>query len=115
MALVPATQAEVEEQFALTAITKLITLVAEAAGPLGEGVGAVGAAVGIVQQPGWRGAAERAGRALQREPLPAAQQFLEVMTELQSLAAQGNQRRVIRLLNMSGFRCTSSSFPGSRL
>jgi len=118
MALAPAAQAEVAEQFALTAITKLIQLVSEAAGPLGEGAGAVGGAVGIVSNP--VGAAKGAvpgysyvenGKFLsemyqyfqisqgnlnaleelcKENPLPAAQQFLEVMTELQSLAAQGH-------------------------
>jgi len=117
-ALAPAAQAEVEEQFALTAITKLIQLVSEAAGPLGEGAGAIGGVVGIVSKP--VGAAKGAvpgysyvenGKFLsemyqyfqisqgnlnaleelcKENPLPAAQQFLEVMNELQNLAAQGH-------------------------
>lgn len=116
--LAPAAQSEVEEQFALTAITKLVQLLAEAAGPLGEGAAAVSAGVGIVSDPvgAVKGAADENsylenGKFLsemyqyfqvsqgnlnaleelcKENPLPAAQQFLEVMTELQNLAAQGH-------------------------
>lgn len=49
-ALAPAAKSEVVQQFALTAITKLIQLVAEASGSLGEGA-AVSTAVGIATDP----------------------------------------------------------------
>jgi hypothetical protein len=119
-ALAPAAQSEVAQQFALTAITKLIQLVAEAAGPLGEGAAAVNTAVGIATNPVGTAAGgvpgnsivENAGflkemyqyfqvsqgdlKALEElcketpGGLPDAQQFLNVMDQLNELVAQGN-------------------------
>lgn len=117
-ALAPAAQSEVEEQFAMTALNKLLQMLVEAAGPLGEGAAAVSAGVGLVSDPlgSLKGGADDSGyletgqflsemyqyfqvsqgnlNALEElckeDPLPAAQQFLEAMSELQSLAAQGH-------------------------
>jgi hypothetical protein len=118
-ALAPAAKSEVVQQFALTAITKLIQLVAEASGPLGEGAAAVNAAVGIATDPvgtakgglPGSGAVENASffkemyqyfqvsqgdlKALEElcketpGGLPGAQQFLNVMEQLNELVAQG--------------------------
>lgn len=50
-ALWPQARSEVAQQAALTALTKLIQVVAEMSGPVGEGAAAVSAAVGIVSDP----------------------------------------------------------------
>ena len=115
-ALAPQAQSEVEEQFALTAITKLVQLMAEVSG-LGEGTAAVSGAVGIVGDPVGAavGSVDKYGvveeakflkemyqyfqvsqgnlKALEElckeNPLPAASQFLHVTEELNQLVAQG--------------------------
>ena len=119
-ALAPAAKSEVVQQFALTAITKLIQLVAEASGPLGEGAAAVNAAVGIATNPvgtakgGLPGYSQVENASFFKEMyqyfqvsqgdlkaleelcketpggLPDAQQFLNVMEQLNELVAQGN-------------------------
>jgi len=116
-ALAPQAQSEVEQQFALTAITKLVQLVAEMSGDLGEGAAAVSSAVGLVSNPAGAvvGAADSNKivedtnffkemyqyfqvsqgnlNALEElckdNPLPAASQFLQVMEELNQSVAQG--------------------------
>jgi len=112
-ALAPAAQSEVEKSFALTAITTLIQLVADASG-LGGGttvVGFVTNPVGAVAGgvPGYtevqdakflaqmyqyfqvaQGDINALAQLCKTNPLPDAQQFLEVMQALQNLVAQGD-------------------------
>jgi len=112
--LAAAAQSEVAESFALTAITTLIQLVANASG-LGGGstvVGFVNDPVGTVAGgvPGYnevqeakflaqmyqyfqasQGDLNALAQLCKTNPLPDAQQFLEAMQALQNLVAQGNQ------------------------
>jgi len=118
--LAPAAQSEVAQQFAITAITKLVQSLAAVTGE-GEGVEAVAKTIDTIQNPlsqvpGQSGAEEASfikemyqyfqvsqgnlnalEELCKENPLPEAQQFLETMTELQGLIAQGN-----KLLNWMG-------------